>query len=100
MLLILWEYTARPDRTEEFEALYRPDGPWTGLFRGAPGFLSTTLWKDLRQPQRYVVADRWTSVVLYEEFKHAHAAPYAALAERGARTIIRETELGRFGAMD
>jgi heme-degrading monooxygenase HmoA len=100
MLLIIWEYIARKDRVEEFEAFYRADGPWTELFREAPGFVSTTLWKDLRDPRRYLVADRWSSVALYEEFKHAHATPYAALSERGKRLIERETELGRFGATD
>ncbi len=100
MLLILWEYIARDRRQEEFEAFYRPDGPWTQLFREADGFVSTTLWKDQRNPRRFVVADRWTSVMLYEEFRHSHAAAYAALAERGKHLIDREVEIGRFDSTD
>jgi heme-degrading monooxygenase HmoA len=99
MLLILWEYIARTDRVEEFEALYHPEGPWTEMFRGAPGYVSTTLWKDLRNPRHYLVADRWASVTLYEEFKHAHATAYTELNQRGKRLIERETELGRFGTV-
>jgi heme-degrading monooxygenase HmoA len=99
MLLILWEYVAKADRVEEFEALYHPEGAWTELFRGAPGYVSTTLWKDLRGNRRYVVADRWSNAALYEEFKHSHATAYAQLSERGRRLIDREVEIGRFGAL-
>jgi heme-degrading monooxygenase HmoA len=91
---------ARRDRLEEFEAFYRPDGPWTELFREAPGFVSTTLWKDVRDPRRYVVADRWTSLTLYEEFKRSHSAAYEKLSESGRRLLERETEIGRFDSVD
>jgi heme-degrading monooxygenase HmoA len=100
MLVIVWEYQSRPDRTEEFESFYRPDGPWDCFFRDAPGFVGTSLMKDTRTPGRYVVSDRWTSLALYEDFKRGHAAEYAALSERGARLYARETEVGRFDFVD
>lgn len=73
MLVIVWEYQAQPDRIEDFESFYRPDGPWGDLFRSAPGFVSITLMKDLKTPGRYMVADRWTSETVYEDFKLSHA---------------------------
>ena len=100
MLVLVWEYRVRPERTEEFEAFYRPDGPWGELFRGAPGFVSVTLMKDLNDGLRFLVADRWTSETLYEEFKREHAAEYADLSGRGRRLYERETELGRFDFLD
>lgn len=96
MLLVLWEYDVRPDALDEFESLYRPDGAWGDLFRAAPGFVSITLWQDRARPHRYVVADRWTSEVLYEEFMRDRAADIAAMNERAARTRTREVALGRF----
>jgi len=96
MLVIVWEYVVKPDRIEDFESFYRADGDWAELFRGDPGFVSTTLMRDLRDPHRYMVADRWTDEALYEEFKRTHAAEYDALDRRCRRMLERETELGRF----
>lgn len=100
MLLLLWEYRVRHERIEEFEALYRPDGPWGELFRNAPGFVSVTLLKDLNEPSRFLVSDRWTSESAYEDFRRTHAAEYAALSARGRRLYERETEVGRFDFLD
>jgi heme-degrading monooxygenase HmoA len=96
VLLVLWEYEVKPDALDEFESLYRPDGAWGDLMRQGPGFVSITLWKDRGNPRRYVVADRWSSEVMYEEFLRERAADIRALNERAARTRSREVALGRF----
>jgi quinol monooxygenase YgiN len=100
MLVVVWEYLARPERVEEFESFYRPDGPWGELFRRSPAFVSVTLMKDLRDPLRFMVADRWTSEKLYEEFKREQAGPYEELSARGRRLYDREREVGRFDFLD
>ena len=100
MLVVVWEYRARPERVEEFESFYRPDGPWGELFRRSPAFVSTTLMKDLKDSRRFMVADRWTSEIVYEEFKRERAEEYRALSERGARLYEREMEIGRFDLLD
>ncbi len=100
MLLVLWEYRVKPGQNDDFESLYRPDGPWTQLFKGSPAFVSVTLWHDRRDPARYVVADRWTSEVPYDEFVRDHADAIEALSERGRRTWERETPMGRFDLLD
>ena len=96
MLVVVWEYLARLERLEEFESFYRPDGPWGDLMRQCPGFVSITLMKDVRQSRRFLVADRWTSIAMYEAFKHERATEYQDLSERGARLYEREAEIGRF----
>ena len=96
MLVIVWEYMARPDRLEEFESLYRPDGPWVELLKKSPGFVSTTLMRDVRDLHRFVIADRWTSEESYEAFKTDFAAEYTALTERGERLHRAEHLIGRF----
>jgi heme-degrading monooxygenase HmoA len=100
MLLIVWEYMARPDRLEEFESLYRPDGPWVELFRKSPGFVSTTLMHDVHDRHRYVIADRWSSEESYEAFKREFAADYTSLTERGERLHRAEHLIGRFEFME
>ena len=96
MLLVLWEYEVKSEAIEEFESLYRPDGVWGDLFRQATGFVSITLWRDRKSRNRYMVADRWTSELLYEEFMRERATDIAALNERSGRTRTREVAVGRF----
>ena len=100
MYLILWEYRVAAERVEEFEALYRPDGEWNGLFHGSLGYLSTTLWRDHRAQGRYLVSDRWTSPEAYEAFKREHGEAYRELSERGRRLYRSESELGRFTVVE
>jgi len=96
MLVIVWEYMARSERLEEFESLYRPDGPWATLFRNSPGYVSTTLMRDVRDPNRFVIADRWMSEESYEAFKREFASEYEALSSRGERVHRAEHLIGRF----
>ena len=96
MLVIVWEYMARPDRLDEFEDLYRPDGPWVELFKKSPGFVSTTLMRDVKNAHRFVIADRWNSEESYEAFKKDFASEYESLSARGERTHRAEHLIGRF----
>jgi quinol monooxygenase YgiN len=100
LLVLIWEYRVRPDRVEDFASFYGPDGPWVDFFRAAPGFVSTTLWRDVDTPGRFLVADRWTSVALHDDFREREADAYRRLSERGARLYERETDLGRFDSVD
>ena len=100
MLLVVWEYRVTSRRVAEFESFYRPDGPWAELFRESPAFISTTLMRDVRDPMRFMVADRWTSEVVYEEFKRERAARWHEMSEKGRRLYDRETEIGRFDFVD
>ena len=96
MLVIVYEFHAKPDRLGDFETIYREDGAWAELFRRSPGFVSTTLMKDMGDPRRYLVADRWTSAETFDDFKRTHATDYDALDERCRRLVERETLIGRF----
>jgi hypothetical protein len=100
MLVVVWEYRVKPERVGEFESFYRSDGPWGELFRGSPAFISTTLMKDLRDAGRFMVADRWTSEILYEEYKREREGAWSDMSERGRRLYERETEVGRFDFLD
>jgi len=96
VLVIVWEYMARRDRLEEFETLYRPDGAWVKLFKQSPGFVSTTLMQDVKDPLRFMIADRWMSEESYEAFKREFAAEYGELSARGERLHRAEHLIGRF----
>ena len=96
MLIILWEYMARPERLQEFETLYRPAGAWVELFKQSPGFVGTTLMRDAKDRHRYVIADRWKSEAAYETFKRDHDVEYEKLSRKGERLHRAEHLIGRF----
>lgn len=96
MLAIVWEYAVREERLADFESLYREEGPWVQLFRRAPGFDSTTVWRDITHPERFLIVDRWQDAASWEAFLRDHAAEYEALSQQGAPLYRGEHLIGRF----
>jgi heme-degrading monooxygenase HmoA len=96
VLVIVSECTARPDRLEEFETVYGPDGAWVELFKNSPGFVSTTLMRDVRDRLRCTIADRWTSEASYEAFQQDFSTEYQPLSHRGERVHRAEHLVGMF----
>jgi quinol monooxygenase YgiN len=92
----LWEFLVAADAVAAFERAYGPSGDWVLLFRRAPGYLHSELYRDLLNPQRFVSADRWESRAAWEEFRTRFAAEFEALDARCEALTLRETELGRF----
>lgn len=82
MHVIVWEFLPRPDRVEEFERAYGPDGDWARLFSTAEGYLGTTLLPPEEPGGWYRTEDRWASRDAHMRFLHAHAAAYAELDRR------------------
>lgn len=94
--VIVWEFVAREGLVQEFERAYRPDGDWARLFRRAPGYLGTTLIRDLETPRRYLTVDRWVSRRAFEVFREVHAADYETLDRRLAVLTGGEHRVGIF----
>ncbi|HEY7398030.1 MAG TPA: antibiotic biosynthesis monooxygenase, partial [Gaiellaceae bacterium] len=57
MIALVFRYEARD--VEEFERAYGPEGEWARFFMQADGFVGTELLRDLDEPGRYLVIDRW-----------------------------------------
>ena len=90
----LWEYTVAPDQEAEFLAHYAPDGTWADLFRRAPGYLGTELYRDREQPDRFLTLDHWRDEAAFRAFRSHFAAEFEALDRRCSRLTIRESSLG------
>lgn len=70
MLALVFSYEARdPD---EFERAYGPGGAWAEFFGRGAGYLGTELLRDVENPGRYLVIDRWESREAYGGFLDAH----------------------------
>ena len=100
MLTVLFEYRARPGSEEEFERLYGPGGEWARFFAPADGYLGTELHRNLADPTRYFLIDRWRSNGDFERFASRHAAEYAERSRQAEALYDEEARLGRFVTVD
>jgi heme-degrading monooxygenase HmoA len=93
MFLILWEYRVRHDRAAAFEEAYGPQGAWAQLFRLAPGFEGTSLFRDVSDPSRYTTLDRWATLSSFDRFMDTSKTQYDELDRRFEALTISETQL-------
>lgn len=92
----VWEYHVRPDRVPDFVREYGPEGAWVALFRQAPGYVSTDLYRDRDDPGRFLTVDTWESEQAHQAFRRRFADAFARLDAACEALTIRETPLGRF----
>lgn len=60
----------------EFERAYGAEGEWAQFFKQGPGYIGTELLRDVENPSRYFVIDRWESAEAYNTFAAAHRDEY------------------------
>jgi len=96
MFCHIWEFKVNPMRVEEFESAYGSDGPWTELFRRAPGFIRTEILRDLEENNRYFTIDYWTDRDAYEGFRQDFSAEFQSLDKDCEAFTISERHVGDF----
>jgi heme-degrading monooxygenase HmoA len=94
LIALLFSYDVR-DRAE-FERVYGPEGEWAAFFRSARGYVGTELLRDVEQPGRYLVVDRWESTEAYNDFVAAHRDDYMRRVDETAYLYERELRIGTF----
>jgi heme-degrading monooxygenase HmoA len=82
---------------EEFERVYGPDGDWAEFFGQGRGYVGTELLRDVEQPGRYLVVDRWESGDAYNAFVEQHREEYM---RRVDETVFLYDQELRFGTFD
>lgn len=92
----IWEYEVRPETESEFLTHYAPDGTWAGLFRRAPGYLGTELYRDRTRADRFITIDRWQTEAAFREFRRRYAAEFEALDRRCEGLTRHEAALGEY----
>jgi hypothetical protein len=91
MFVALWEYEVKPGCEESFQSAYSPQGDWVRLFQADPHFRETRLLRDLSRPRFY-----WDSETLFEQFKAANQAAYAAIDRVAEALTLSERHLSSF----
>ncbi|HET7567937.1 MAG TPA: antibiotic biosynthesis monooxygenase [Gaiellaceae bacterium] len=80
----------------EFERVYGPEGEWAQFFRQGRGYVGTELLRDLEQPGRYLVVDRWESAEAYNEFAAEHRDEYVRRVDETRFNYDSELRFGTF----
>jgi len=94
MIALVFRYEAR-DR-EAFERVYGPEGEWAAFFRRGRGYIGSELLRDLEEPERYLVIDRWETAELYNAFLAEHEDEYLRRSEETRLYYVQELRFGTF----
>lgn len=94
MIALVFLYETRGP--ESFEQAYGPDGDWAQYFRGARGYIGSELLRDVDEPGRYVVIDRWESAQTYNDFIEAHRDDYMRRSDEMTFHYVQELRFGTF----
>ena len=94
MIALVFSYDVAD--TAEFERVYGPDGDWAAFFRPGRGYVGTELLRDLEQPGRYLVIDRWESADAYDAFVAANRDEYMRRVDDTAFLYRQELRFGTF----
>jgi len=95
MIALVFSYEVRD--AEQFEGVYGPEGEWSTFFAQARGYIGTELLRDVEQPGRYLVVDRWESADAYNAFATEHREEYMRRVDD--TRFVYESEL-RFGTFE
>jgi heme-degrading monooxygenase HmoA len=79
-----------------FERVYGPEGDWAQFFRGGRGYVGTELLRDVEQPGRFLVIDRWESREAYNAFVEANRVEYMRRVDETAFLYVQELRTGTF----
>ncbi|MFE5940812.1 antibiotic biosynthesis monooxygenase family protein [Streptomyces sp. NPDC056470] len=95
MYVLIYEYEVGADQRSRFEKIYGSSGQWSELFRKAPGYLGTDLFRRVDETgDRYLVVDRWADEQAFRAFKASFAGEYDRFSEQTRRLYRTETVLG------
>lgn len=89
----MWEYEVRPEQQKAFRRAYGPDGEWAALFARHPGWISTDLFVNLADGDRFVTIDRWLDEQSWQGFLASWLPEYDDLDRRLRSLMVAEGPL-------
>jgi heme-degrading monooxygenase HmoA len=94
VVAIVFSYEVRDPGT--FERVYGPEGEWAAFFRTGSGYVGTELLRDVENPGRYLVIDRWESREAYNAFAAEHRDEYMRRVDDTRFYYEQELRFGSF----
>ena len=100
MVAVVWNFEIVSEEGENFERFYGADGEWTKLSRRSRSFLGSSFLKDLARPERYVLVEYWSEMLVYEKHLADFDDEMHRLEEQREKFVVRMEALGVFSALD
>jgi len=94
MIEIANEFIVKEGDQGQFELIFGPGGLWSLMFDQAAGYRGTTLLRDTRNPQRYLMIDMWDAEDQRDSFLASHQAQYSDLDAALADCTENQTIIG------
>ena len=94
MIALVFRYEVRDP--EAFERAYGAEGEWAEFFKRGDGYIGTELLRDLEEPDRYLVIDRWVTAAAYNDFLAAYNDEYMRRADETRLHYLQELRFGTF----
>jgi len=100
VVAVIWNFEIVPAEGDNFERFYGADGEWTKLSRRSRSFLGSSFLKDLARPDRYVLVEYWSEMLVYEKHLADFDDDVHRLEEQRAKFVDRMEAIGVFSALD
>lgn len=100
MVAVVWNFEIVPEEGENFERFYGADGEWTKLSRRSRSFLGSSFLKDLARPERYLLVEYWSEMVVYEKHLADFDDELQLLERQREKFVVKMEALGVFSALD
>src|SRR5262249_46548126 len=100
VLAVVWGFTGRKGREDEFEQLHGADGGGSALSRRSRSFLGSSFLRELADPRRYLLTEYWSEMVIYEKHLRDFGDEMAELQTRRSEMVSETIPLGLFEGLD
>jgi hypothetical protein len=100
VVAVVWQFEILPDQDEAFERFYGADGEWTAVSRRSRSFLGSSFLKDLAHPERYLLVEYWSEMLVYERHLSDFNDDLQGLDSEREKFVLRMEALGVFTALD
>ena len=96
MFVYIWEYLVKGEFRSEFQKIYGPEGDWVRLFKKASGYVSTDLYQDISDTNRFITVDSWDTKKDRDNFREKFSKEFELLDEHCERFTEEEKFIGDF----
>jgi hypothetical protein len=100
VVAVVWQIEIVSEKGDDFERFYGADGEWSKLSRRSRSFLGSSFLKDLAHPERYLLIEYWSEMVVYEKHLADFDNEVQRLEEVRNHFVVRIEAVGVFSALD
>lgn len=100
VIAVVWQFDVQPGSEARFERFFGASGPWQGLSRRSRSFLGSSFLHDAVHPTRYLVAEYWSEMLVYEKHQADYLDEVRELERERGELVVEMSALGVFTALD